>query len=115
MTLNEKQKKFTLLVARLIHWAYSKGYELTFGEAFRTQEQAALNAKKGIGIRNSLHCQRLAIDLNLFINGVYQPDSAKYKPLGEYWKSLDPDCCWGGDFKNLKDANHFSITHDGMK
>lgn len=46
MTLSEKQQLFTKLIAQLILWADEKGYRLTFGEAYRTPEQAALNAKK---------------------------------------------------------------------
>lgn len=114
MTLGEKQRKFTALVGRLIAWAYANGFELTLGEAYRTPEQAALNAAKGSGISNSLHIKRLAIDLQLFINGVYQTASDPYKPLGAYWKSLDPEAAWGGDFKS-QDANHFSLAHEGVK
>jgi hypothetical protein len=83
----------------------------------RSPEQAALNAKKGSGIKNSLHLDKLAIDLNLFINGVYKTDSKDHKPLGDYWKSLstkDYQCCWGGDFKK-PDGNHYSIEHEGIK
>ena len=76
MKLSEKQQLFTVMIASLIHFAQEKGYRLTFGEAYRTPEQAALNAKKGSGITNSLHTQRLAVDFNLFINGEYQTDSA---------------------------------------
>jgi len=114
MTLGDKQRRFTELVARLIWWAYDEGYELTFGEAYRTPEQAALNAAKGSGIANSLHTQRLAIDLQLFINGVYQTKSEAYAPLGEHWKELDPDARWGGDFSK-PDGNHFSLEHNGVK
>ncbi|RAP72902.1 hypothetical protein ACZ87_00273 [Candidatus Erwinia dacicola] len=46
MTLSEKQQLFTVMVANLIQWAEEHGYRLTFGEAYRTPEQAALNAKK---------------------------------------------------------------------
>lgn len=46
MTLSEKQQLFTVMVASLIHWAEEHGYRLTFGEAYRTPEQAALNAKR---------------------------------------------------------------------
>lgn len=115
MTLSAKQQKFTLLVAKLIAWTYNNPhYRLTFGEAYRTPEQAVLNAQTGKGIANSLHRIRLAVDLNLFIDGKYQTDSSAYKPLGYFWKSLDPDCCWGGDFKS-KDGNHFSYQHEGVK
>lgn len=113
MTLSEKQQLFTALIADLIHWAQSKGYRLTFGEVYRTPEQAALNAKKGSGISNSLHTQRLAVDFNLFINGVYQTQTEAYRPLGEYWESLGG--CWGGRFKSRPDGNHFSLEHNGVR
>lgn len=113
MTLSEKQQLFTRLIAQLILWADEKGYRLTFGEAYRTPEQAALNAKTGSGISNSLHTKRLAVDLNLFINGQYQTDSAAYLPLGEYWESLGGS--WGGRFKSRPDGNHFSLEHEGVR
>jgi hypothetical protein len=120
MTLGKKQRYFTKLVGNLILWAYKNGYELTFGETYRTPEQAALNAKSGKGISRSLHIQRLAVDLNLFIDGAYMTKSEDYKPLGDYWKSLDPLCRWGGDFKDgagrpKPDGNHFSLEHEGIK
>lgn len=115
MTLGEKQRLFTHMVGKLILWAYDHGYELTFGDAYRSPEQAAKNAASGSGIARSLHTQRLAVDLNLFIAGVYQTKSEAYKPLGDYWKSLTPGCCWGGDFINRPDGNHFSITDNGIK
>lgn len=114
MQLGAKQRKFSLLVAKLITWAYENGYEVTLGEAYRTPEQAAINAQTGKGISNSLHRIRLAIDLNLFKDGQYLARSEDHKPLGEYWKSLDPLCCWGGDFSR-PDGNHYSLTHGGVK
>lgn len=112
MTLSEKQQLFAVMIADLIHWAQAHGYRLTFGEAYRTPEQAALNAKTGKGIRNSLHTLRLAVDFNLFINGEYQTDSNAYRPLGEYWESIGGT--WGGRFRHA-DGNHFSLEHDGVK
>jgi hypothetical protein len=111
-TLREKQSRFVHLAGLLIEYAYAHGFEITFGEAYRTPEQAALNAQTGAGIVNSLHTQRLAIDLLLFRDGKYLTDSADYRPLGEYWESLAPDCAWGGRF-NRPDGNHFSIRHGG--
>ena len=108
MTLNERQFRFTQMVADLIRWSYIHGFDLTFGEAYRTPEQAKLNAQKSIGIVNSLHCKRLAIDFNLFKDGIYQTDSEAYQPLGEYWKTLDSDCEWGGDWQK-RDGNHFQM------
>lgn len=111
-SLGQKQRRFTYFVGLLIQEAYAKGYELTFGEAYRTPEQAKLNAQKGIGIGNSLHIDRLAIDLNLFLNGTYLDKSEDYKPLGEWWEKLDPLLRWGGRF-SCPDGNHFSLTHEG--
>lgn len=115
MSLHEKQRLFTRYVGMLIGWAYKQGYELTFGDAYRSPEQAAKNAADGTGIVNSLHTKRLAVDLNLFIRGEYITNADAYKPLGEYWKSLDPLNRWGGDFANRKDGNHFSIEHEGVR
>lgn len=112
MKLSEKQQLFAQLIAQLILWAADHGYRVTFGEAYRTPEQAALNAKKGSGISKSLHTQRLAVDLNLFINGEYQQDSAAYLPLGEYWESIGGS--WGGRFSR-PDGNHFSLEHNGIR
>ena len=113
MTLSEKQQLFTIMVANLVQWAETRGYRLTYGEAYRTPEQAALNAKKGSGIANSLHTQRLAVDFNLFIGGVWQTDSRAFTPLGEYWESLGGS--WGGRFRSNPDGNHFSLEHNGVR
>lgn len=112
MTLREKQSLFVRLVAELIQFATQEGFELTFGEAWRTPEQAALNAKSGKGIKNSLHVDRLAIDLNLFKDGQYLADTESHRVLGEWWEKLHPLCRWGGRFK---DGNHYSLEHEGRK
>lgn len=112
MTLRDHQSLFVKLLPRLIDFAYAEGYELTLGEAWRTPEQAALNAKNGKGIMASLHIDRLAVDLNLFIDGVYVTGTAAHKPLGEFWESLHPSCAWGGRFN---DGNHYSLSWQGRK
>lgn len=114
MTLAEKQQLFARLVGEFLVWLFSEGYAVTFGEAFRTPEQAALNAKTGAGISNSLHTKRLAIDLNLFIAGKYRADTGAYLPLGEKWESMDPLARWGGRFTK-PDGNHFSLEHEGVR
>jgi hypothetical protein len=112
MTLSQKQQQFTQMVGQLIAWSFANGYALTMGEAYRTPEQAKLNATSGAGIANSLHIQRLAIDFNLFIGGVWQTDSKAFLPLGEFWESLGGS--WGGRFKK-PDGNHFSLEHNGVR
>lgn len=115
MNLREKQSAFAELVAYLILEATRRGYRITFGEAYRSPEEAARLAKAGKGIANSLHTQRLAIDLNLFKNGVYLTSTAAHRPLGEWWESQsnsEIECCWGGRFN---DGNHYSVAHGGRK
>jgi hypothetical protein len=109
------QEEFAQSVARLIQKAGTLGYGVTFGEAWRSPEQAALNAAKGSGVSNSLHTERLAIDLNLFKDGVYITDDEGHSLLGIWWKALGPRYRWGGDFQGLKDYNHYSLSPDGVR
>ena len=112
--LSEKQALFSYNVSRLIEYIYKSGYYCTFGEAYRTPEQAALDAKEGKGIKNSLHCKRLALDITLFKPGNVTPCTAQdYAQFGNYWKSLDKRNKWGGDFvkngKKWPDNDHFEM------
>jgi hypothetical protein len=92
--LIEKQNKFAKNVALLIMYAQSRGYYVTFGDA------AATRGHK----QDSLHYIRLAIDLNLFKDGVYLRETADHEPLGVFWESLGPEFIWGGRFD---DGNHY--------
>ena len=138
MTLGEKQRLFAQLIANLIIWAKTQGMDVAIGEVLRSDEQAAINAmgkagrervaamvqtafphfaatllnNTGDGISPSIHERKLAADLLLFINGIYQTQTEAYRPLGVKWESMHPLCCWGGRFK---DGNHFSITDGGLK
>jgi hypothetical protein len=139
-----KQFRFSRAVPLLLAEAHAQGWEVTLGECLRSDEQAEINAigfsgrkalvslianafpllaKKignntGNGIRNSLHGMKLAIDLQLYRDGVWcggpsaPQDLGPYAHLGHYWKSLAPDHRWGGDFG---DTPHYSIEHDGVK
>lgn len=140
MTLSEQQRIFTSLVAKLVTFAYDEGYELAYGEVARSDEQAIINSlgtsgrvtlsnyldnhpvfkelaravrnNAGSGIKNSLHEKCLAVDFKLFVAGVYQTQSASYRKLGTFWKTLHPLCRWGGDWG---DGNHFSMEYGGIK
>ena len=116
--LHVKQVAFAQLVAKLIQYIANQGYEVTLGEAYRTPEQAALNAQAGTGIKNSEHTKRLAIDLMLFKDGVYLTASADYKPFGDWWveqSTPECECAWGGNFTHLQDGNHFSVADGGVE
>ena len=91
------------MVARLIDYAYENGMELTFGHAWRCQDCPT-------GSEVSLHKVRLAVDFNLFKDGVYMTKTADYFKLGKFWEELGGT--WGGRFS---DGNHFSLEHEGRK
>jgi hypothetical protein len=113
MTLSEKQRAFTRMVADLIQFAYESGYELTLGDAYRDPRvHGNVGEKKSYSSSSSNHKQRLAIDLNLFVAGMYITDGEHeaYHAMGEYWESLGG--AWGGRFN---DANHFSLEHNGRR
>ena len=113
MTLRQKQSLFAQLVARLLVEIEIRGYEVTFGDAYRSPEEATRLAKLGVGSVNSLHCQRLAIDLNLFRDGKYLSSTESHRPLGEWWEQQHPLCRWGGRFRDRPDGNHYSVSHGG--
>ena len=112
------QLTFAKNVALLIQYVLASGYFCTLGEAYRTPEQALIYAHEHIGIVHSLHCERLAVDLNIFDgNYKYMHDTEVYRKFGEYWERLDRSNRWGGRFKHLPDGNHFEMNpaHEGNK
>lgn len=107
MSLSSKQKVFTFNISRLIQEAYRLGYELTFGEVFRTLEQQTIYVKTGRSkTMNSRHLDRLAVDFNVFRGGVLlfnDPTTRRAEiqaclALGRFWLSLNTDNVWGGDW-----------------
>lgn len=107
MKLQVQQAAFAHDIAKLIMYVFEQGFTVTFGEAYRTQEQAEIYEKEGKGIRDSLHCKRLAIDIFIFNKeGNLLQEKHDYEPFGEYWASLDPKNRWGGIFPRV-DCVHF--------
>jgi hypothetical protein len=88
------------MIAELILWLYAQGWEVTLGDAW---------ARDGHR-ENSLHYIRLAVDLNLFIDGEYQTTTAAHRPIGEQWELMGGS--WGGRFG---DGNHYSLEHEGRQ
>ncbi len=93
--LSRTQRDFTAALTKLLTWAHRRGYEFTFGDAF---------AKTGHS-KNSFHYKRLAVDLNLFIDDMYQKDTSTHEAIGMKWEKLGGT--WGGRFSK-KDGNHYS-------
>jgi hypothetical protein len=113
--LLELQQEFSLAVADLILQAQQWDFKITLGDAFRSAEECERQANIGAGIINSLHGERLAIDLNFFHRGQYVNNTTDLKIFGDYWKKKGFLYRWGGDFTSRPDGNHFSITPDGVR
>ena len=142
MTLREMQMLFAELAGRLPGQARALGFDgVTLGEAYRSDEQAVINALgeqgrarlvayleqrpefhalalaianngKNNGILLSVHRDRLAVDLNLFRGGQWQSDGEVHRPLGEWWENQHELRRWGGRFR---DANQYSLEFNGRK
>ena len=132
MTLRQKQSLLVMCLRKLFAFAERNGWEWTLGEAGVTNPRKVwITVPRPLGtgtgpsggwgksrrddaehMKGSLHYRRLAIDLNLFVNGRYirSGNNPAYLKLGAYWEKLNPLCKWGGRFG---DANHFSIGHGG--
>jgi hypothetical protein len=106
-TLGNQQRLFMRLLPRLIDFAHSQGYELTLGDGYRSPVVfGKVGVSDGYGHPSSYHKSRLAIDLNLFLDGEYLYNTEDHRFLGEFWESLHPMCTWGGHFN---DGNHYSL------
>lgn len=132
----------THCVALLVLEAERLGFRCAINEAFRSDEQAEINSigeqgrlavaklvynifpglsnalrnnGKAGGIKNSVHQLGLAVDLNLFKDGVYLQTSEDHATLGAFWKTLHPLARWGGDFRPNPDGNHYSFEYNGVK
>lgn len=100
--LREKRALFTSLIPRLIERMIADGYTPLIGRDGLTH------------MKNSLHYDGLAMDIDLFKGDAYLTGSGDHKPFGEFWESLDVGCRWGGRF-TVPDGNHYSMTYQGRK
>lgn len=114
MSLVNEQWLFLQDFARLIQFAAQKNMLLTGGELSRTTDQQRIYISQGKSkTMDSRHIKRVAVDLNIIIDGQLCNDWNVYKILGDYWESLNPKNTWGGDWNkdNLKngfiDSPHF--------
>ncbi len=113
MKLGDKQRLFMRLLPRLIDYIHECGYECTGGDLYRDpRSHGALGEEGPYGEPFSCHKSKLAIDINLFKDGIYLTKTEDHQPIGEWWEKQHPLCCWGGRFD---DGNHYSLTHGGMK
>lgn len=78
----------------------------------------------GRGSITSLHQDRLAVDYTLrklirddlgrIVDATLVVDTEEYRPFGDFWKSIDPENAWGGDF-SFADVGHFSRSYMGRR
>jgi hypothetical protein len=103
MSIREHQTAFMRMVPRLIDQAFAMGYEVSGGDLYRDPRVfGSRGVKQGYGNPRSKHKARLAIDLNLFLDGQYMASTEDHRPLGEWWESQGG--IWGGRFD---DGNHY--------
>ena len=114
----ELQSLFVVYLGQLIRYATERGYSLTLGEGFvqtPRKTRGGYFTHDGVHMPKSLHYERLAQDLNLFVDNEYVTSGEHFAwvDLGGFWEGLAPGVTrWGGRFKN-HDANHFSVEWQG--
>lgn len=108
-----------ILLPKLLTEAGMRGYRVRIGETYRPDWVAFTYEAFGSGTRSSLHCRKLAVDLNLMQQDELLTDTEAYRPLGDWWEQqtgvyegIPLRCCWGGRFG---DGNHFSVEHEGVR
>lgn len=105
MTEKEQQFLFAELVPKLLT-KILETHNYTWGDAWSRPQYKAHKP-------NSVHYNRMAVDLNLFTReGAYLDSTESHKPFGEFWEGLHPLCRWGGRFN---DGNHYSLEWEGRK
>ena len=113
MSLGTEQERFMRMVPRLIDHVHSLGYEIRGGDLFRSPKVFGhIGEQKGYGHKNSCHKLKLAIDLNLTLDGIYlQGEDAKlaHDECHDFWDGL------GGSKRIPSDLNHYSIEYQGMR
>lgn len=113
-TLRQRQSLFARLIAQLVTWIYTHpGWEVTFSEGYVGDTDARDGDYDGPHMRNGAHYNKVALDINLFVDGAWITGShPAWDEIGEKWLSLHPLCRWGGTFHS-KDWNHFSVFYNG--
>ena len=111
MGLRQEQSLFAKDTYRLFGFIFENGYDITFGEVLRTEEQQAIYLKTGRSkTSNSMHLKKLAIDINIFKDGKLIEDNKELKIFGDYWQSLNELNRWGGSWRGLVESGASSFV-----
>jgi len=110
MSLRKEQSEFAKDIVQLLIFIHQQGFEISFGETFRTKYQQAEYIRTGRSkTMRSKHLKKLAMDLNFFKDGKIVYSKERLQVIGDYWESLDTLNKWGGNWK-FKDVPHFQRT-----
>lgn len=97
LSLREHRCAFTSDIAKLIQYAIEKGYECA-GDDLKSSPACKIH------MNGSQHYKGLALDLLLYLKGIYLRKTSDHQLLGEFWESLSPFNRWGGRYS---DGNHY--------
>jgi len=108
MSLRDSQWEFAKDVRRLLAFIETKTkLTISLGEVYRTKEQQLMYLEEGKSkTMNSLHRDRLALDLNFFLGEELTGKKEDLQPIGDFWESLNKLNRWGGNW-DFYDAAHF--------
>lgn len=115
MKLSDQQAIFTKNVVCLIYYLIDVlGWKVVIGEVWRREVTQKWLFKKGwTKTLNSDHRYKLAVDLFVWIEGIFLNNAKENKEVmksaGDYWKTLNKQNYWGGDYKTFCDINHFGM------
>ena len=106
MGLRDDRTQFSILVSELVIWInQQEGYQAAYDTLKRTPAEQEVAVEQGSSkTKNSKHLLALAADIIVWKDGVYLTQTPDYKFVGEKWKSMNPNCIWGGDWGF--DGNH---------
>ena len=99
--LLDKQFQFCEILPKLLEEILRRGYKYTLGCAYCVKERHHRNG--------SCHYVRLAIDINLFKDGVWLKDGSGHDELHDFWLKL------GGAKPVPGDLNHYSVEYLGRR
>lgn len=110
MKLKDAQYRFTEKLNELICWLINNGYQLRYGDTWRSTDplkcpscnvphsyQDLLFYNKRSKVKTSKHNDRLAADLIIEKNSQSIPD-AEWLEIGAKWESMGETCEWGGRY-----------------
>lgn len=114
MTLREARCLFTKAVCELILYMNSQpGYAAAMSEGM---DRVTVKDPTTDHMKGSLHEIGLALDIDLYKDGVYLTNTSDHERFGVWWETKGNaeglPLAWGGRFK---DGNHYSLSYQGKK